>query len=138
MYNRIKYFANGRDWNSFIIIKTEEEMELFEHYINSCSRLAFEEPVYALTDPDRNGWIKAYSNYDLDTLRSKYAQLRKKRGSFHKWTVEDISKSEKRLKRLLDDVDYDKIDKTDIKYVCHHIDKLSNYIEDLVKRQNEG
>ena len=135
MFNKVRYYANGKYWDYVIIIKTDEEMEMFKDYMES----SFIDATYTLSEPDRNGWIKAYSDYNLDKLRSKYAQLRRKRGSFHKWTVDDISKSEAKLKRLLDDVDYNKIDRTTIKYVCHHIDELSNYIEDLIDRQrNEG
>jgi len=137
MFNKVRYYANGHYWDYSIIIKTDEEMEMFKDYMET-SFITMAVP-YTLSEPDRNGWIKAYSDYDLDRLRSKYAQLRRKRGSFHKWTVDDISKSEAKLKRLLDDVDYNKIDSSSIKYVCHHIDELSNYIEDLIgKQRNEG
>lgn len=153
--NDHKYYEQGYDWDNYIILKTDEEMEMFKAYLQEfvdkkatliklhksrgeeISR-DLKKPVYVIAETDIHGWNKAFTDYNIEKLRSKFAQLRRKRGMFHKWTVEDIMKAEKRLKQLLDEMDYDHIDDREIKNVCHHINKAADWIDEFMKQQGEG
>ena len=123
-----RYRVNGKEYESKITIKTDEEFELFKKLWDSDSM----EIIVDKTNPD---WRVIYyhaGGYYAERVSAKIQALRRKRGMYHTWTVDDIVDADFKLRRLLDEIDYDNIEKQDIRNICHHINRLSNYVESII------